>query len=735
MRTFRDLSPLLNPRAIAVAGASQRHGSAGCLVLENLRYLGYRGTVYAVHPKHKEVLGFPCYPDLKSLPGPVDSVAVLLGAEKALPILETAVEMGTRAAWVFASGFAEAGPEGEARQAELTQFAEETGLMVCGPNCIGVANLVDRVATYSAALGPATQAGGVSAVVQSGAICLGLANAARFGLRYLISSGNEAVLDSADYIGYLANDPHTRVIIAFLEGIRSPQKFVDAAQAAAGAGKPILLVKVGRSEVARRAVQAHTGSLVGSDAVVDAVFRRLGVTRLDSLDELVETAELFLTCPLPAGEGVGLLSLSGGQIGLVADLAQDLGLEFPAFSEEAQQALAQILPLYSPIANPLDAWGSGDLKSIYPACVEVVSREEDIHLLAVSRDTPPQVASREVEQSLLVAQAAVRSARETGKPVLLFSNLSVGFRQEVKQVLDEGGVPYLQGTRETLRAIRAFVSYAGFRRRVGESKTRGCPSPADLPDWRKKLQGVRGALRPGSGQALRPGSGQALRPGSGQALSEMEGRRLLAAYGIPGPREAVATTAEEAVEAARRIGCPVVLKILSPDIQHKTEMGGVRVGLKDEMAVVTAFHEVMEAARRHHPQARLEGALIQEMIPRDAVEVILGVLQDPDFGPVVVFGSGGILVEFLEDFSLRLPPLSREEVLEMIHETRGVRLLQGFRGRSPADMDALADALVRLSQLAADLGDLIAALDINPLMVLPGEQGVRAVDVLVEVVS
>ncbi len=751
MRTFRDLSPLLNPRAIAVAGASQRHGSAGCLVLENLRYLGYRGTVYAVHPKHKEVLGFPCYPDLKSLPGPVDSVAVLLGAEKALPILETAVEMGTRAAWVFASGFAEAGPEGEARQAELTQFAEETGLMVCGPNCIGVANLVDRVATYSAALGPATQAGGVSAVVQSGAICLGLANAARFGLRYLISSGNEAVLDSADYIGYLANDPHTRVIIAFLEGIRSPQKFVAAAQAAAEAGKPILLVKVGRSEVARRAVQAHTGSLVGSDAVVDAVFRRLGVTRLDSLDELVETAELFLTCPLPAGEGVGLLSLSGGQIGLVADLAQDLGLEFPAFSEEAQQALAQILPPYSPIANPLDAWGSGDLKSIYPACVEVVSREEDIHLLAVSRDTPPQVASREVEQSLLVAQAAVRSARETGKPVLLFSNLSAGFRQEVKEVLDEGGVPYLQGTRETLRAIQAFVSYAGFRRRVGEFKIRGpfdqahrheysrwqgrpfgrlragCPSPADLPDWRKKLQGVRGALRPGSGQALRPVSGQ--------ALSEVEGRRLLAAYGIPGPREAVATTAAEAVEAARRIGCPVVLKILSPDIQHKTEMGGVRVGLKDEMAVVTAFHEVVEAARRHHPQARLEGALVQEMIPRDAVEVILGVLQDPDFGPVVVFGSGGILVEFLEDFSLRLPPLSREEVLEMIHETRGVRLLQGFRGRSPADIDALADALVRLSQLAADLGDLIAALDINPLMVLPGEQGVRAVDVLVEVVS
>ncbi|MBM4466767.1 MAG: acetate--CoA ligase family protein [Chloroflexi bacterium] len=708
--SFRDLSPLLNPRAIAVVGASERHGSAGRLVLENLRHLGYQGAIYAVHPKHKKVLGFPSYPDLDSLPGPVDSVAVLLAAEKVLPTLETAVEADAQAAWVLASGFAEAGPEGEARQAELARLAEETGLIVCGPNCIGVANLVDRVATYSVALSPATRAGGVSAVVQSGAICLGLANAARFGFRYLISSGNEAVLDSADYIGYLAGDPQTRVIIAFVEGIRSPQKFVAAAAAAAEAGKPILLVKVGRSEAARQAVQAHTGSLAGSDAVCDAVFRRLGVMRLDTLDELVEAAELFLTCPLPQGEGVGLLSLSGGQIGLVADLAQDLGLKFPPFSEEAQRALAEILPPYSPIANPLDAWGTGDLERTYPACVEVVSREKNIHLLAVSRDTPPQVASREVEQSLAVAEAAVRAARETGKPVLVFSNLSTGFQPEAKKVLDEGGVPYLQGTRETLRAIQTLVCYAGFRRRMGEPIAAGCPSPSDLPHWRRKLQ-EKGTL------------------------SEIEGRHLLASYGIPGPREAVATTAEEAVEAARRIGYPVVLKIISPHIPHKTEMGGVRVGLRDETAVVAAFREVTEAARRHHPQARLEGVVIQEMIPADAVEVIVGVLRDPDFGPVVVFGSGGVLVELLEDSSLRLPPLSHEEALEMIHETRGARLLHGFRGRPPADIDALADALVRLSQLAVDLGDLIAALDANPLMVLPRGQGVRAVDALVEVTS
>ena len=711
MSAFRDLSPLLNPRSIAVVGASERPGSAGQLVLDNLRHLAYEGAVYAVHPRHKEVSGFPCYPDLKSLPGPVDSVAVVLGADKVLSILEGAVDIGAQAAWVLASGFAEAGLEGKERQADLVRFAAETGLMVCGPNCIGVANLLDRVATYSVALSPATHAGGVSAVVQSGAVCLGLANAARFGFRYLISSGNEAVLESADYIGYLAQDAHTRVIVAFLEGIRSPQKFVAAAQAAAEAGKPILLVKVGRSEVARRTVQAHTGSLAGSDVVTDAVFRRLGIVRLDTLDELVEAAELFLTCPLPEGEGVGLLSLSGGQIGLVADLAQDLALTFPPFSDKARRALTQIMPPYSTIANPLDAWGSGDLEKNYPACVEVVSKEENIHLLAVTRDTPPQVADREVEQSLAVAEAAVRATQGTGKPVLMFANLSTDFQPQVKRVLAEGGVPYLQGTRETLRAIQAFVRYASFRRRMGESLDAGCPSPADLSDWRRKLQGMRGAL------------------------SEVEGRRLLAAYGIPGPREAVATTAEEATKVARRIGYPVVLKILSPDIQHKTEIGGVRVGLESPTAVVTAFGEVMAAARRHHPQARLDGALIQEMISADGVEVILGVLQDPDFGPVVVFGSGGILVELLKDSSLRLPPLSHREALQMIQETRGARLLQGFRGRPPADVNALADALVRVSQLALDLGDLVAALDINPLVVLPSGQGVRAVDALVEVTS
>lgn len=708
---FRDLSPLLSPQGIAVVGASERPGSAGRLVLENLRTLGYAGKVYAVHPSHQSVLGFPCYPDLKSLPEPVDMAAVLIGADKALSTLEMAASAGIRAAWVLASGYSESGPEGEARQAELTSFAEKTGLLVCGPNCIGVADLVGRSATYSVALSPRTTGGRVSAVMQSGAICLGLANAARFGFRYLISSGNEAVLDSADYIGYLAGDPQTQIIIAFLEGIRKPQKFIAAARAARQAGKPLLVVKVGRSEVAQRAVQAHTGSLAGSDVVLDAVFKREGILRFNTLDELQEAAELFLNCPLPETDGVGLLSLSGGQIGLVADLAENLGLEFPPFSEAARKTLSQILPPYTKISNPLDAWGTGDLEKNYPGCVEAVAGESHISLIAVTRDTPPGVAEREVEQSIKVVEAAIKARRETGKPALVFSNLSTGFEPAVQQLCQENGVPYLQGTAETLRAIQAFEDYAAFQRNAGKDAVIGSGSPADVEEWRKKLRNQKGSL------------------------SEVEGRKLLAAYGIPGPRELVAADEGAAVRAAGEIGYPLVLKILSPDIQHKTEIGGVRVGLNDLEAVRTAYGEVITAARRAYPQAKIEGVVLQEMIPSGAVEVILGIIKDKDFGPVIVFGSGGVLVELVKDSALRLPPLSKAEARTMIGETRGFKLLKGFRGQPEADIDALVDALSGLSQLALDLGDLIAALDINPLMVLPKGKGVRAVDALVELAS
>jgi acyl-CoA synthetase (NDP forming) len=463
-------------------------------------------------------------------------------------------------------------------------------------------------------------------------------------------------------------------------------------------------------QVARQAVQAHTGSLAGSDAVFDAVCRRSGVVRLETLDELVEAVDLFSTCPPPAGPGVGLLSLSGGQIGLVADLVEDLELTFPPLSDRGRQALSRILPAFSPIANPLDAWGSGDLENTYPRCVQVVAQERDVHLLAVSRDTPHEVAQREIDQSLAVARTAVDIRRQTGKPVVLFSNFAAGVQAEVKSCLREGGVPYLQGTRESLRAVQSFLWYAGWRRARGGAAGVRSGRPADLGDPARHRQ----------------------RLVEGGALTELAGRRLLAAYWIPGVGERAAATVEDAVTAAREIGYPVVLKILSPEIQHKTEIVGVVVGIESDDGVRAAYQAVMGAARAHHRTTELAGVLVQEMVPAGSIETILGVMRDPQFGPVIVFGSGGILVELVRDSVLRLPPLDLVQAHEMIAGTKVARLLGGFRGRVPADTAALADALVRLSWLAVDLGDSLASLEINPLMVLPRGRGVSAVDVLIE---
>ena len=706
--TFRDLRPLLSPKSIAVLGASERKGSAGRLVLENLRNLGYPGEIFAINPTASQVMGLTAYPDLKSLPHIPEMVAILLGADKVLPTLETMVELGIPAAWALASGFSEAGPQGKQLQAQVSAYAREHGLLLCGPNCVGVANLVDRSATYSVAMHPALQPGSVSAVMQSGAILMGLANATPFGFRFLISSGNEAVLDSADYIAHLADDPGTKVILAFLEGIRDAGKFLAAARKVREAGKPLLVLKVGRSEAAQRAVQAHTGSLAGSDAVLDAVFHREGILRLDSLDELVEAARLFLTCSLPVGDGIGLLSLSGGQIGLLSDLAQNLKLNFASLAPETIASLKEILPAYTTIANPLDAWGTGDLEKMYPACVAAVANDPAVNLIAMSRDTSPGVAAREIEQSTRVAEAAIRAKNETGKPVVLFSNFSGDLDRGVENLLAEHGIPYLRGTPETLHALQAFEQFAASQRRPPPESEIGRLAPDRLPFWRERLA-------------------------TGRPMDEFEGRKLLSDYGIPGPREATAPDEDAAIQCAAEIGYPVVLKILSPDIQHKTEAGGVRVGVADEDALRVAYREVMQSARAYKPEARLDGVLIQEMIPGESVEVILGIVQDESFGPALVLGSGGVLVELVKDSVLRLPPLTRAEAGDMVDQIRGSKLLKGFRGRPAADIDALMDALIALSNLATDLGDQVSALEINPLMVLPEGRGVRAVDVLCEI--
>lgn len=708
---MKDLSPLLNPKCIAVVGASERSG-AGSFVIENLLSLGYSGKIIPINPRYKTIHGFACYPSLLEVPKEkkIDSVAILLGYQQIIPVLEQAAQRGIRGAWAFASGFAETGEEGVKLQEELSKLCLKQNILFCGPNCVGYANLHGRVGMYSAPISPTLKKGRVSAIAQSGSVILALANSNRgVGFNMLISSGNEAVLDAADYLAYLLEDENTEVIITFLESIRRPDTFIQVCEKAAELRKPIITVKVGCSELAQGAALTHTGALTGSDRVHDALFKKLGVIRVEDLDQLLETAEVFVRCRnrLPQGNGIGAITLSGGEIGLIGDLAERLSFSFPSLSNESQNELKKRLPPFTPISNPLDAWGSGDLTETYPACLEIFGKEEGMDLIAISQDSPPGMAEKQVNQYTVVAKAAVKAA-SSGRPIVAFSHISGGLDPTIKDILDQGGIPFLQGTREGLLAIHHLMEYARFQREREKKNKFFGKSPKDLKFLIERLKGKR------------------------RIIPNTEAKEILRAYGIPVAKEVLTKTIDQAIGASRKLGYPVVLKGESHQIPHKTGVGLVHLNIRDEKELKISFKEIVKKAQAYNPEVVLEGVLVQEMIPPEAVEVIVGISKDPSFGSVVVFGLGGIFVELLEDTSVRIPPISPGEARSMISEIRGRSLLEGFRGREQADIDSLVQALVQMGRMAVDLKDVLLSLDLNPLMVLPKRRGVSIVDVIIE---
>ncbi|MGC9529409.1 MAG: acetate--CoA ligase family protein [Candidatus Bipolaricaulaceae bacterium] len=705
-----DLRPLLAPRAIAVVGASQRSGP-GRQVMDNLRQLGFPGEVIPVNPKYEQVLGYPCFPSLSAAVAAgrrPELMALLLGREQVVPVVEEGARLGIRAAWAFASGFAEADGRGRALQAELAALCSQAGVALMGPNCVGFVNPAAATGAYSAPLSPRLAPGRVGAVAQSGSVCLALANAARgLGFSLLVSSGNEAVVDVTDYMAYMLDDPGTDVVLAFVEQFRRPDRFVEVARRARELEKPIVVLKVGRSEVARRAAAAHTGALAGSDAVHDAVFDKYGVIRVDDLDEMLETAVALtsLRGRLPRGDRVGVITVSGGEIGLVADLARGLCLSFPPWDGATAARLQAALPPYAEVANPLDAWGSGKIEETYPPCVTAAAEDPNVDALLITLDVPPGLAPAQVDQYRVVAESAVATARTAAKPIVVLSNLAGGLHAQLRGVLEDGGLPLLQGTRAGLRAVDRLIWY-GTRPRPAAAP----PAPAP-PAGVAELLDRRGPL------------------------TEHASKRVLAAYGIRCTRERLCRSPEQAVAAAHALGYPVALKVMSPRLLHKTDAGLVRLGLGDDRGVAEAYTDLWERARGLTDVADLEGILVQEMAPRPVAEVIVGALRDEGFGPVVVFGAGGELVELIEDRALALPPLTRAEAEAMLSCTRVGRLLSGFRGRPSGDGAALVDVLVQVGELARQWADRIRSIDVNPLFVLPAGQGVVAVDALIELME
>lgn len=699
------LSPLFSPHSIAVIGASPK-GGAGSIVIRNLQRLGFAGTIHPVNPKYADVLGYPCHPSLETIPGPVDCAAVLLGDKAILPILKTAHARGVKGVWAFASGFAETGEQGAAMQREIRDFCRETGLLFCGPNCVGYANITDGVGMYSAPLPRAFRKGSIGVIAQSGAVLLALGNSPReAGFSRLISSGNEAALGLADYMDYLVDDPKTAVIALFVETIRDPEGVADACRRARGAGKPVIALKVGRSELACRVAATHTGAIAGSDRTLDAFFRRWNVIRVNTLDELLETSILFsgLRGAPTTSRRVGMSTVSGGEMGMLADICSDYGLEFPPLSEEGKAGLRSVLPPYAPLANPLDAWGSGNLKETYPASLSILAREPAVDLLIVSQDMPSNMADEQIAQFSDVAAAAVRARADSGKPVVVVSNISGGIDPSAKSLMTAASPPCKAAPKASGPSRHGWTGTGPFL------KKRPPPLPLPLPaDLLAELDTCGGIVP--------------------YALST----RVLAHFGITALCERLTQTPEEAKAAAEAIGYPVALKGISPDITHKTETGLVKLNIADAGALRQAWDELERSMNLHHPDARREGMLIQSMVTGDVVETIAGVNRDPAFGSAVVVGLGGIFVELLRDVSLELAPLSPARAKAMSNRLQAAKLLQGFRGKQPADIAALEETLVRLGRMAHALGERLVSLDLNPLMVLPEGQGVRIVDIVMQ---
>ena len=696
-----SIHKMLNPRSIAVVGATERPQYGGRFMRSALQ-AGDRVRVYPVNPRYDELLGQKCYASVLDLPEPPDAVGIIVPYHRVIPVLRESAERGAGSAIVISAGFSERGvDERRELQAELGEVARETGVRISGPNCLGLANIKDDIWACSSSRleGVELRSGNIGLVCQSGASAFGpfLSRAVGRGVgySYIVSTGNEADLDAPDFARYLLDDDDTSVIAMFIEGFKNARKFLEVARLAAERGKPIVAVKIGRSDLGTRAARSHTAALTGVDEVYDAAFEQYGVVRVHDWDKLLEIAQLLSVGKSPTRSGISLVSHSGGVCSLTADNLGDVGLELPELSEPARDAINDILEGFGWAANPADITGHASRDTVLPIMEHMIN-EPEVGTLVVASSASDAQAQHVID---------VRD-RHDELVTFLYTGNELGASTGL-DLLKDAGVPVFHSPENLASSLRKFHDYHL---------------------WRQSRHGSDF----GSAQAMSEAQcayADRLKVSDEATLSEYDAKRLVEQWCVPVVSEQLATSEEEAVEAAREIGFPVVIKVNSPDILHKTEAGALRIGLTGDGDVRTAYREVVANAESYSPDARIEGVLVGAMV-LDATEVIVGVSYDSQLGPVLLFGMGGILVEVMRDVALRVCPISRLDAKEMVDQVRGSRLLHGFRGQPKSDVDALVDTLVRVSDLAVHLDGIIDELDINPLAVLPEGQGVLALDAL-----
>ncbi|HEY7384451.1 MAG TPA: acetate--CoA ligase family protein [Beijerinckiaceae bacterium] len=695
---------LLAPRNVVLVGASDRPGHWSGRVWLNLRRFRFAGHVYPVNPNRSEIWGARCYAGVHDLPEAPDHLAVFIPADMTLRTLEEAAACGARGATLFAAGFGEGGDaEGRARGQRLKDTLARTGIAAAGPNCMGVASGRSKLVTLADETLEELAPGPVAVVTQSGMLCGTFSRALNDrGLRvaYLISCGNQTGLTFSDYIAFLAGDPDLRVILCYIESVLDAPRFLAAARKARDNGKRVVVVKIGGSDAARAAALAHTGALAGSIEVFDTFARDAGIIRLDSLDEMIEAAELLARAPAPRGPRIAVMTNSGALKSLTTEATSAHGIEVAKLAPDTESRLRDVLGEDADIGNPLDTKRTLPTEQ-YMGCVETLCAAPEIDVLLLAEELPREAG---IARKVANFRALEKWVGRAGKPVAMFSPITfretdymIGLRDQLAHV------PLMRDIGKTFRAIAALTKAGGAGPEPAAAAARPAPPPL-VADYRRRAAALTEPV----------------------ALSEVESKALLGAYGIALPPEAIAASPEEATVAATRIGFPVVLKAISAEVPHKSDAGLVVLDLTNGEDV----HAAAERLRRRCGElgAAFEGLLVAKQMS-GGIEAVLGVHRDPEMGPVVMAGMGGVWLELFKDVAFAPPGLSRERAIEAIARTRVARLLAGYRGSPPGDVNALADAMVSLGRLALDLGDVIEAIDINPVLVM--QTGVCALDGLV----
>lgn len=692
-----DLKKLLAPKTVAIVGASDKEGFGGDTCRNALSYADM-SKVYLINPKREEVFGQKCWPSLESLPVLIDLVIICTPQKTVEDILRQAAAKGAGGAVVYASGYSEVGTEeGYAADKSLKALCKELDIALMGPNCAGFMNYVDDISAFAFISEERNRKGSVGIVSQSGQLCLTLMDSPSTRFSYSISSGNCAVVSMEDYLMYLVEDDTTKVIGLYMEGATQPDKFGKALKAAALKRKPVVVLKTGSSEKGSMIAASHTGSLSGADRMYDVMFKKFGVIRVRDVQELLATTGLFATLPeLPKQGGFASINLSGGETAMCADVGEMENIDFPDFTPQTLTKLKELLPAYASPANPLDTTASISYDAdVYASVVQTVMDDPNIGFVVLGYNLLLEIADPAIKYMAEGIEKVVKGGRT--KPMAMLSFIENTRNAEYADRLAKAGVAILPPPVYGFAALRHLKDFMNYKHK-DHTLELAIPN-TEMKDGRK-------------------------------TLSELDSMQVLREYNIPTTQARITTSVEDAIAFADSIGYPVVMKVASADIPHKSDMGGVLVNMKNSSDVRSGFETIMNNAKKNAAHAKLDGILVQKMLEH-GMEVIIGVNNDPQFGPAVLVGLGGIFVEIFKDTAMMPVPFNKEEALAMINSLKASPLFHGYRGKPKLDIDALAQMMADVAKLAVAKKDVLAELDINPVFVYEKGKGVCPADALV----